>query len=477
MAKQQISPAEAAAAPLVTTPPRAAAGNPVTAFFVRFAERYMPDPFLFAIVLTLLTGVLAAIFVTTDVLVLIDAWYNGIWNILEFALQMILILLMGFAVARSPLVSRFLAWVAAKPRSQASALVFVLVVVSVASLINWGLALVTAGILAREIGKRLENVDYGVLVSAAYAGWMVFAMGISSPIPLLLSSPGNEQNFVQQATDQVLPFSQTVFAWWNVIPTVITIGLLIPLYLWMMPRRPEHMRKVNRGLLAQEDEVGKTVEESDTPAGKLERFWPFNVIIALAIFTWIGSQIADGTFVIDFNMMIATFLAFGMLLHWTPIRFIRAFTGSAMAAGPLALQYPFYGGIQGLMTLAVGGVTLASVMAGWFVSFSTETTLPFWSFISSILISWFIPSGGGHWVIQGPIMVPASETLGSSQALVSMSVAWGEGVANMVQPFWALPILSIVGLGIRDIMGYGVLVFALGAVVFGGFSLIAPIFL
>lgn len=150
------------------------------------------------------------------------------------------------------------------------------------------------------------------------------------------------------------------------------------------------------------------------------------------------------------NAVIALFLALGLILHWNPIRYVRTFTGSAYAIGPIALQYPLYGGIQGLMTFAAGGVTLAALIADWFLSFSNEYTFAFWTFVSSSIISLFIPSDGGHWVVQGPVMVPAAESLGVDQGLTAMAVAWGEGTANMIQPFWALPILGIVGLGSRD---------------------------
>jgi short-chain fatty acids transporter len=244
----------------------------------------------------------------------------------------------------------------------------------------------------------------------------------------------------------------------------------------MMPKRPEDMRKVDRGLLAREDEGGEP-ETPDTPAGKLERFWPLNLILAGAIFTYFISSIAAGTFTLDFNAVIALFLALGLILHWTPIRYVRTFTGSAGAVGPIVLQYPLYGGIQGLMTFAVGGVALAGIIADWFLSFSNEYTFAFWTFVSSNIISLFIPSGGGHWLVQGPVMVPAAESLGVDQGLIAMAVAWGEGTANMIQPFWALPILGIVGLGIRDIMGYGVLTLALSFTVYGAFALIAPFFI
>ena len=218
----------------------------------------------------------------------------------------------------------------------------------------------------------------------------------------------------------------------------------MPLYWWMMPKRPEQMRKVDRGLLAREDEKGEP-ETPDTPAGKLERFWPLNLILAGAIFIYFISAITAGTFTLDFNAVIALFLALGLILHWTPIRYVRTFTGSAGAIGPIVLQYPLYGGIQGLMTFAVGGVALAASSLN--VPLVLErVTFAFWTFVSSNIISLFIPSGGGHWLVQGPVMVPAAESLGVDQGLIAMAVAWGEGTANMIQPFWA-PHLGDSGFG------------------------------
>jgi short-chain fatty acids transporter len=458
----------------ISRPRASGGGNRVVRFFVGVAEKYLPDAFLFAVVLTLITFVLAAIFVTPNPVELIGAWYLGLWSILTFALQMALILLTGYVVAQSPPVARFLDWLSSKPRNQGQALTLTIITASIASLVNWGFGLVVAAIMARSIGKRLEDIDYAILVSAGYAGFIVWASGLSSSIALAVATPGSEANITEQETDQVLGFGQTIFTWWNILPVVVIIALLIPLYWWMMPKRPEQMRKVDRGLLAREDERDDTTDP-DTPAGKLERFWPLNLLIAGGIFTYFISSIAAGEFVLDFNAVIALYLAVGLILHWTPIRYVRSFTGSAGAIGPIALQYPFYGGIQGLMTLAVGGVTLAGVIAGWFLAFSNAATLPFWTFVSSNVISLFIPSGGGHWLVQGPVMVPAAERLGVDQGLIAMCVAWGEGTANMIQPFWALPILGIVGLGIRDIMGYGVLTLALSFTVYGAFALLAAL--
>ena len=298
----------------ISRPETTGGGNRVVGFFVGLAERYLPDAFLFAVVLTLITTLLAAVFVTPNVIELSGAWYNGLWSILTFALQMALILLTGYVVAQSPPVSRFLDWLASKPRNQGQALALTIVVASVASLVNWGFGLVVAAIMARFIGRRMENIDYAILVSAGYAGFIVWASGLSSSIALAVSTPGSSANIIEQETGRVLAFEDTIFTWWNILPVILIVASLVPLYWWMMPKRPEQMRKVDRELLAQEDEADEA-EDPDTPAGKLERFWPLNLILAGAIFTYFISSLVSGTFTFDFNAVIALFLALGLILH------------------------------------------------------------------------------------------------------------------------------------------------------------------
>jgi short-chain fatty acids transporter len=174
--------------------------------------------------------------------------------------------------------------------------------------------------------------------------------------------------------------------------------------------------------------------------------------------------ISGSGFSLDIDGMIFLALMLGLILHWRPIRYVRSFNRAARTVGPILLQFPLYGGIMGMMT----GTGLAGVIASGFVSFSTQQTLPFWSFISSNIISLFVPSGGGHWAVQGPFMVPAAVSLKVDPALTAMATAMGEQTANMIQPFWALPVLAIAGLGIRDIMGYCVMAMMLGLVLYGG---------
>jgi short-chain fatty acids transporter len=325
-------------------------------------------------------------------------------------------------------------------------------------------------LIAREIAKRIR-IDFGWLVAAAYTGFLVWASGLSSSIALAQATPHSKLNIVERLTGAVLPLHATIFATFNLVP-VIVLMVVMPLILSAMEPPPEITVAADAGKLAAEDTVVvETAQGSATPATRLENAWLLNVFLAVAGFAYLTWLFAFKHATPDINAVIFTFLIAGLLLHWRPIAYVNAVNSAARVTGPLILQYPIYGGIMGIMT----GTGLAGVIARGFVHISTATTLPFWSYIASVVISLFVPSGGGHWAVQGPFVVPAAATLHASQAASAMAVAMGEEVANMVQPFWALPIIAIAGIGIRRVMGFTVISFFVSLVVYGlALLLLAP---
>jgi short-chain fatty acids transporter len=375
----------------------------------------------------------------------------------------------GFAFAQAPWVSRVLDRAASIPKTQAQAGVAVMLTTAVASLISWGLGLVTAGIVARQVAKQMP-VNYGYLVAAAYGGFMVWASGVSSTIALASATPGNTMNVIETETGAVTPLTQTILPWWNVVPVIILL-VALALYYYKVAPSGGLLSEEDRLKLSEEDEV---LEEDDedaekTPARRMENSPVFTLMLAALVVGYFIVTWSGGGFTFGLNELIALFFLLGWLAHRRPIYYVRAFQNSIRAGGPIALQFPLYGGLMGIMTSS----GLSKVLAQGFVAFSSAATLPFWSFVSSIIISIFVPSGGGHWVVQGPVMAPAASELGANQAMTAMGVAYGEQVANMLQPFWALPVLAIVGLGIRQVMGYEVLAFLIGTLVFGGTLLLA----
>ncbi len=432
----------------------------ISGFFVRVFEFAIPDPYVFAVLLTLLTGLLARIFAPHHGQIeVISAWYKGIFDIFEFALQMILILVTGYALASSAPVRRALFALAARPTSTRGAVTLTFLVSAVACWLNWGFGLVVAGLLSRAIARRMR-IDFGWLVAAAYSGFLIWASGLSSSIALAQATPGSKLNIVQSLTGTVLPLSQTVFTWFNLVPVVV---LLIVIPFLFMAFEPRGNDVIAAQLPVEDVDDAVIVKRPPTLGAILDNAWILNLAIVIAgayylIYTWITSG-----FSLPIQSVIFIFFLLGLLLHWTPIAYVRAINEAARVTGPLLIQYPLYGGIMGIMT----GTGLAGVIAQGFVAFSTAGTLPFWSYLSSVIISLFVPSGGGHWAVQGPFVVPAAAKLGASQAATAMGVAVGEQVANMIQPFWCLPVLAIAGIGLRRVMAFTAMVFFVALVIFG----------
>ena len=424
-------------------------------------ERFLPDPFLFAVLLTIVTAILAAIFAPhNSILEILTAWYAGIFDILTFAFQMILILVTGYALASSVPVRRLLERIAAFASSPRRAIMLVIFVSSVACWINWGFGLVVAALLAREIAKRIE-VDFGWLVAGAYTGFLIWASGLSSSIALTVATPGSKLNFIEQLTGHTVPLGQSIFTPFNLVPVIVLVVAMPLIYAAMEPTRSMIVAADPARLKAEDVRVAG--EQSSTFASRLENAWILNLLLVLAGAAYVGHAWFTKGISADIDTVIFIFLMLGLLLHWRPIAYVGAINGAARVSGPLIVQYPLYGGIMGMMT----GTGLAGVIAKAFIVFSSASTLPFWSYVASVVISFFVPSGGGHWAVQGPFVVPAAAHLGASQAATAMAVAMGEQVANMVQPFWALPIIAIAGIGIRRVMGFTVVSFAAAFVVFG----------
>lgn len=440
--------------------------NRILALAVRMVQRWMPDPFLFAVLLTIITYVLALIAGPKGPLELVGAWYGGIWKILEFAIQMTLVLVAGYTLAQAPTVRRGLAAIAGVAKTPARAIAMTVLVAMAAAFLNWGFGLVCSALLAREMARRVRGLDFGLVVAAAYSGFVVWASGLSSSIAIISATHASKMNFIEQQTGQIVPLSQTLWTAYNLVPCLV-LAIVLPILFARL--RPTEVREASREAL---DEADRTDEASTkiaaTPAARLERSPIVTIVLLAGAIAYVALRVrttwrAPGTTFIDVNFIIFLFTMAGMALHGRPIRYVQAWNRSARAAGPLLLQYPLYGGILGLLSDS----SLAERMSNWAVQVSSTRTFPLFTFLSSNLISLFVPSGGGHWAVQAPIMLPAAAKLGVSPAVTAMAVAMGEQTANMIQPFWALPILAIAGLGVRDIMGYCLLTLVISVAAFG----------
>ena len=425
--------------------------NWLTERALALTRRYMPAPYLFALMLTFLAAVLALVITPTRLPALVGYWYNGIWEILAFTAQMVLMLMCGHTLVDAPPVKRVLDWFSGLPKIERQAGVLVFLVSWAAALFNWGFCLVVAGVLVREVSKRLPSASKGYLAAAGYTGFAVWASGLSSSIALVTATPGSPMNIIDQFAHRTYSLAQTLLTPYNLV-AVVAMGVAMPLLFWRIhlpPAETSPAAAIAPTIATPANDPAPVAAER-TPAEKIEQSRLITVLLVLLAGGYIYNRIAAGTFSMDLNMMIFLLLVIGWILHGTPIRYMRAFHEGGRAAGPLLLAYPLYGGILGL----IRDTGLADWFAQLFVSFSSAHTLPFWSYISSNVITLFVPSGGGHWAVQGPVMVKAALQLNASLPKTAMAVAFGEQAANLVQPFWALPIVSIGGVNVREMMGY-----------------------
>ena len=374
---------------------------------------------------------------------------------------MVLMLVTGYSLANAPVMARALGRVASIPQTQKSAISLTVLVAMAASWLNWGLGLVVSALLAREIAKRVR-IDFGWLVAAAYTGFVISTEGLSGSIALSQATHGSALNIVEKVTGQLTPLSQTVFTRFNLLP-ILALFLVLPLVFRYLGPPAALVQMADPERLRVEDQQQHAKEKTNTIGSKLDHAWILNLLLvvfggAALVVEWLRTG-----FSLDLNSVIMVLLITGLLLHWTPAAYVSAVQRAARITGSLILQYPLYGGLMGIMT----GTGLAGVLAKAFLRFSTPHTLPFYTYLTSLVITLFVPSGGGHWAVQGPFAIPAARDLHASLAGTTMAVAMGESVANMLQPFWALPILAIAGIPMRRVMGFMVITFTISLIAFG----------
>jgi short-chain fatty acids transporter len=437
-------------------------------------NRYLPDPFLFAIILTIVTflGGMALTAQTPIQMLLNWAGGSGFWGLLAFSMQMVLVLVLGSAMAQAQVFKNLLSKIAKSAKTPARGIMITAFVAVVACWINWGFGLVIGALLAREIAKEVKGIDYRLLIASAYSGFVVWHGGISGSIPLKVANAGALNAVAPDVFDKTFTIatSQTIFSPMNLFISGIIIFGLPFVCKAMMPDK-EHTVEVDAKKLIEKAVV---VEDASkyTPADKLERskiIWGITLVLGFSYiiynFTKVGLNLS-----LDFVNFIFMFV--GILLHGNLRKYIDAITEAASSSAGIILQFPFYAGIMGMM---VGqnpetGISLAGVISTAFVSISTTTTFPLFTFLSAGIVNFFVPSGGGQWAVQAPIMMPAGAAIGVDPAKTAMAIAWGDAWTNMIQPFWALPALGIAGLSAKDIMGYCVITLLFsGVIITAGF--------
>ena len=449
---------------------------------VKLVQRFLPDAFVFCIILTIVVFIAAMPVAGMNPIEVANAWGSGVWGLLAFSMQMALVLVLGSALANAPAIKKLIVKLAGVPKTPVGAVAFVTVISAICCFINWGFGLIIGALLAKEVAKKIKGLDYRLIIAAAYSGFVIWHAGISGSIPLgmtALNADGVVDNTAGAVTE-IVPTSQTIFSAWNLI-MVLAVVVVVAFVNAKMHPDPKDVVSIDPKLLEDApDNTEVKARKDQTPAEKLENSMVLSyIVVVIGAIYLIYYFVNAGSILnaLSLNIVNLIFLILGIAFHKTPISYVRAITESAESAGGIILQFPFYAGIQGMMvTVGSNGVSLASAISTAFVNISTPRTFPVLCYLAAGIVNFFVPSGGGQWAVQGPIMMPAGLELGVTPAVTAMGIAWGDAWTNMLQPFWALPALGIAGLGARDIMGYcAIVLIASGIVTALGFLFLVPL--
>lgn len=447
-----------------------------------------PDPFVLAILLTVVVFIVAWQRTGTDPGEIVAMWSDadsGVWKLLGFGMQMCLILVTGFAIAASGPVAWALRALSGLPRTGAQGALLVAFVACVLGVLHWGLGLIAGALLARDVIKGLKRrgvcVHAPLIAAAGYACMLVWHGGFSGSAPIKMTRASEIADvFPEGVTAQPLALTDTVLSPLNLVATGGLI-LFVPVLFMLMSPKPEHDEGAapTDTVTTEEFKALGDVPASDRPGPivwLLERTPIVNYALALLIGAWafgyylpdlahsatngaLGAQgAASGIVNLTPNTLNMTFLLIALLLHASPMSLVHAVEDAARGCAGIILQFPLYAGIMGV----VAGTGLLADLSGSFTH--APGALPLLTMGSAALVNLFVPSGGGQWAIQGPIAMEAATSAGVSPATMTMAVAYGDQLTNMLQPFWALPLLAITHTKARDIVGYTCVVMLFAAV-------------
>lgn len=438
----------------------------------KVAARWMPDPLIFALVLSVIVAILGLTMTDSSPFDMLQHWYNGFWSLLTFAMQMALILMTGFALATAPGFRDGIRWLARIPNSGRSAVFTTALVATLFTWFHWGLGLIVASLfaltVARESAKRGVKVHYPLLGAAAYTGQMVWHVGPSTSAGLLSATEGH---FLEDLIG-IVPITETAFSTYALLMSAMLVLFVVPFTMWAMT--PPDAESVGLDgyaphLLDEDGDGGgsggspssgsgsgggvETVTKVElTPAEKLEHSRLAAAVIWLPGLIFTVYWFVDRGLDLNLNIFNFGFLMLGLALHGTPAAYITAIKEAVGGAAGIILQFPFYGGIAGM----IGSSGLATILAGGLLAISTPASFPVIAWLTGGLMNIFVPSGGGEWAVIGEVISLTALDLDVPIGKAIIAYGAGDMWTNMLQPFWAIPLLGIMGLKARDIIGYTV---------------------
>lgn len=433
--------------------------------FVIFVEKYYPNPFVFVIILTFISFLLVFSLTDTSLSGAIDAWGMGLPKLLAFMAQISITLITAHALAHTKPAEKLLKKLADLPNNPFQAYFLVTLIAGVANLIAWSLGLIVGAIIAKQVAinadKKGISLHYPLLVASAYAGFVLWHMGYSSSSALFVATEGHSL----ESQMGIIPVTQTIFSNFNIIVALLTLTIISIICPLMHPQKDDII-KIDAEVLENHIDQSKPINDDrkNTVGDLLDNSkiltFLFGFLLLIFLCKWFWNKGLD----LNLNIVNWTFLTLGLLLASNTKHFIRLISDASKTVGPILLQFPFYAGIMALL----GSSGLIEVMSNWFTQIATADTLSFFAFLSGGIVNMFIPSGGGQWVIQGPIFIEAAQVLGVKPSIIVLAISYGDQWTNMIQPFFTIPLLAIAGLDIKKIMGYTFVILIVTFLIFGG---------
>jgi short-chain fatty acids transporter len=430
----------------------------------QWSEKWFPDPLVFAflgVVVVYLLGIAAG---ESPAKLGIEAGKN-FWTLVPFTMQMVMIIVGGYVVASTPVVRRGISWLAGIPKTPRGAITLVALVATTSSLISWGLSPIISGFLVRGMTGRIKGMDYRAAAAAAYLGTCsVWALGLSSSAAMLMATKSAMPPLLF-AISGLIPLTQTLFLWQSIVMALIVIAVAVAVAFISAPRAGNARTAESYGLSF---DPPSTARERHTKPGEWLEYSPIlNILVGVLLLAYLVNVFRTSPqgalAALDLNVYNLMFLTAGLLLHWRPRNFVRAVTESIPATGGVLIQFPFYAMIFGMIV----GTGLSAKLAHLFTSASTHDTFALLAAGYSAVLGLFIPSGGSKWIVEAPYVLQAAIAHQVHLGWIVQVYNVAEALPNLINPFWMLPLLGILRLKARDLIGYTTLyLMALVPVVF-----------
>ena len=434
-------------------------------------KRMLPSPFSIAIILTIIIIILSLTLTDKKIIELLTFWEEGLWNasLMNFAMQMMLMLVLGYVIALTKTFNTIIQHITIGCKNTANAAFLVAFSTILVSFLNWGLGLIFGAILARKVGemamKNKMDFNYPLIGAAGYSGLMVWHGGLSGSIPLKIAEKNHfseiilNTNLLQKLPKNGIDFSETIFSSMNITVSILLL-LLIPILLFYIGKLKP---KGNKIVLTKNTER-TPLKTYIVGAEKLDysKYLSKSIGILIVGIAIRKGLIADSLSFINPNFVNLSLLGLAILLHSNFNDFLKAVNQSIVSASGILIQFPLYFGIMGVMNSS----GLVDVFANFFVTISNPTTYPIFTMLSGGIVNIFVPSGGGQWAVQGIIVLQSAMDLDVSIAKSIMALVYGDQLTNMLQPFWALPLLGITQLKAKELLPYTIIIMLVGFLIF-----------